>query len=519
MVDETNRIEAREWVRKGRAALRAKNIKIARECLHKARDLDPSNSDAWLYLAVITRDLRKRKAILERVIAIDPGHEKALAALARVEDQLLQQVSDMDESPQPTVHVPEPGEKEASAEEQASELQTADDGYAVVEEAEDVAAPDAVHGESRKLPEFDGSLEQADAAMMQAHLNAAISKAESLMAAMAGLAHHETEAASTIEVTGTDVEDPTQSIAQVSLGRCPRCGAVMRAHHDTGRGVCVFCGYESSAAESGVSAVLWTNATVPWPVSQQARHCLTCDTISVPEVGQGLEASPCPICQQSIFEPFLGGVGTPDSQISFQVNEAQAAIALEDAPARRGTGLRLRRQRQMSRPRKAYLPVWYFNGVSQTEYELGGRAQNRGRHSEAYENVPVHTVPQIDGELLRLASDVDLAETRPLESLEGILLLLPNIPVQTALTDARGLMLQDTRQKARRKVRTTGSPAEREAADSIAFRIATIEDMTVQLVLLPVWLNEVHDGGRLYTGLVNGVTGKAMLGPAVRRRR
>ncbi len=106
MSDDPQKREAAQWLARGIAALRAKKLKEARQFLLKARDLDSNNVDILLWLTRTTTVPATRKRILERVLAIVPDHVQARRALARVNEQLAEEV---DEEPAPA----SPSEKPA----------------------------------------------------------------------------------------------------------------------------------------------------------------------------------------------------------------------------------------------------------------------------------------------------------------------------------------------------------------------------------------------------------------------
>lgn len=85
MVQEHQQQEAVDWVRKGVAALRENDLRLARRCLLMAKDLDPENADAWFYLTATTRNLERRRRLLWRVLTIDPEHRQARRGLAEIE--------------------------------------------------------------------------------------------------------------------------------------------------------------------------------------------------------------------------------------------------------------------------------------------------------------------------------------------------------------------------------------------------------------------------------------------------
>ncbi len=103
MVDETQKQEALRWIKQGMAALRAQDTKLAQRCLLKAKDLDPDNPDVWLYLTATTRDLEKRRLLLQKVLSIAPDHPQARRALQEVERQQVAAAAPSAPAPAPAM--------------------------------------------------------------------------------------------------------------------------------------------------------------------------------------------------------------------------------------------------------------------------------------------------------------------------------------------------------------------------------------------------------------------------------
>ncbi len=578
MVDEARKQEAAQWVARGAAALNANKVKIARKCLLKARELDPENVDALLWLTRTTADPGKRAAILRQVLKIEPGHPGARRALARLRQQLAERRSEagpaadiprfIEEEEQepgapstgpsvapPAVEPPpvEPVLKAPAEETPVGAEEMAPEAWEA--EAVEVSAAGEAPLSSAAPPvgEVAGAeeateVEQPPLSLPDVEELAPMPAAEAVTEAGEGA----TEAAAAAEVTATEedlVDAMLAELATTGTGelvpsavaeapppikqeRCPRCNAVMRTNERTGSAYCVFCGYGMVGDQPAVLAAR-KRPEQPWPDIQQARHCLTCDTISIAPVERPSHETPCPLCQQSVFEG-APSMPLPDSYLPFKISEAQAAIALEDI----GTGALQRLfggRRDLSRPRRAYLAIWRFSGVGQVAYEFPGYEDLGGVYTENYPAVVIHGLRQIDGELLRVASNVDLDDASPYQAEVGreSFVLLSNMSLHTALHEARGLMLNDTRQRARERIRPSVRKGDKRAGalDSplaasasrgdAAMTIVSsdVQDMVYEVMLLPVWINEVREGNRLRMGLVNGYTGQAAVGQLVRRQR
>jgi ribosomal protein S27AE len=513
MVDEARKQESREWLEKGVAALKAKNFRLARQHLLRAKDLDPENAEAWLYLTGTTRDLKKRKALLLRVLKLQPDHAKARQMLAKIERQMVPHFEDEYELPPAPEKSPPPAEDDedktissvkrrtkempkldlAQAAAPAEELQADAPAEAPVQPV--AATPEPVEPAEPEIVEEDNPPEEEPA------LPAApdSGKADEVLAELSSLAMPTMD-----EMVADDV---VEEVPAEVVERCPRCGAVMRADDHIGGLVCVFCGYGMADQGPGAGTVVERqNAGQEWPAVKQARHCLTCDTISIPPAGVTADIPPCPVCGQAIFEPVESGPALPEGHLPFEVDEARAAIAIENKQTGR---LQLfRRQREMTRPQRVFLPVWLFSAAGTASYMLPDTEEGQSLE-HAYEQVVVHCVPQFDENLLHLASQVDYDALEPFASEQGdaAFVLLPNLPLNTAAIEARQLINGNLRSR----VRQAHPQAEIGSVD--------VADLTAQLVMLPVWINVVSVGSQLHTGMISGVTAQAAVGGRVRRPR
>jgi len=618
MVDEAQKKQAAQWVARGVAALKTKDLKLARQSLLQARKLDPENVDALLWLTRTTRDPEKRRAILRQVLKIDPQHAQARRALAKLDQSPAASESQVAESgfemprfveddepitglraraqavqPPSLPEVPpavspvdeEPAPVEASAPESET-LTTPADEPAL---AESLSPPveagempvDSVSTDDQPQPESEPTAADIAAFMPptlaadEPALEEPADEAEPPIVPAApldppvALQSPQPVEAPAAEAPGTEpaaasaetdaVDDllaelalpataelapvpaaPTEARAEVK--RCPQCNSAMTLNEQTGEYYCVYCGYGMPGDTALAVAASSLYPETPWPSAQRARHCLTCDSISLIPAGQDGDSMPCPVCQQAVLELEEATLSLPDSYLPFKVNEAEAAIAIEDASSGGLRRLFGGGKRDMSAPRPLFIPVWLFTGVGYLEYDFPGFEGQGGIYTETYKLLPVHGLPQLDGRLLRLASNVDLenAERFTAEVGREVSILLPNVSLQSALHDARGLMLNDTRQKARQRI-APPTPTSREGDKNMLTRgdafvgaaIASasrgdipmttvkseVQEMVYQLALLPVWINEVRDGNRMSMGLVNGFTGQAALGELVRRRR
>lgn len=415
MADQEQKQEAALWLERGVAALRAGDVRLARECLVRVTELDPGNVDAWLYLTATTRDLQKRRLLLQKALTIAPEHAQARQVLAQIDRQLATQ--------QPA------------------------------------APPTAVSAPS---------------------------------------------AGPAVAVE----EVPVTKGTAIPSDRCPSCGAVLRLDERTGNMVCIFCGYGMTEERLPTLEINRVYPERPWPDGQTARHCLTCEAISLLPVGMSPE-TPCPICMQGVFEVIEVGTPFPDTYLPFQVDEARAAAALEAVEV--GGVLRLLQGRREIAPlRPVLLPIWLFEGMG--VIEATGEAETE-TITQSFTDLVVYGVRQLETPLLQLLTSVPLdnAEPCPLEIRDDTLVftVLPGVSLPVAGQEAHARMLNALRRRA----------AERQAGQGATAVRSVVRDLWVRQMMLPAWITEVRVGGRQYVGLVNGYSGRAALGELLRRGR
>lgn len=395
MAQDKQQQEAIAWVRKGVAALREKDIQLARRCLLTAKDLDPENADAWLYLSATTRDLERRRRILWRVLTIKPDHPQARRALAEIERLQLAQ------------------------------------------------------------------------------------------ARQAG---------------GTAAADPAVD------ERCPDCGAVLRWHARAKRHICIFCGFGTRGdARPAVQAERLYPENV-WPDEVTVRRCLNCASISLLPDGMSFEAT-CPVCMHHVLERVSGAIPAPDLVVPFEIDESHAAVALEDVKLAGGWWQGVLRPRRMTRPRPLLLPVWVFSGVGHARYTTADEEANELEYE--FDEILISGVRQFEPALYRTASEVpfETAEACDLAQIAGdtqVFTVLPSQTWQSVVQKAQRVIARAMHQRVQALSEQSGQP--------LAVQAVSSQNLVARQVLVPAWINEQRWGGRVYMGLVSGVTGDAVSG-------
>ncbi len=94
--------ELRELLRAGIEAARSGNPIIARDYLRRVLAEEPNNELAWLWMARASDTKADRQAALERVLAINPGNDKARAALEQLRGESIYDVYEVPDAPRET---------------------------------------------------------------------------------------------------------------------------------------------------------------------------------------------------------------------------------------------------------------------------------------------------------------------------------------------------------------------------------------------------------------------------------
>jgi hypothetical protein len=80
-------LDAPALVRRGQQAAREGSRTIAHRFFLEALDIDPSQEEAWLWLAATSDDPRESRHCLEFVLSRNPSHERAQRGLAALDAQ------------------------------------------------------------------------------------------------------------------------------------------------------------------------------------------------------------------------------------------------------------------------------------------------------------------------------------------------------------------------------------------------------------------------------------------------
>jgi uncharacterized Zn finger protein (UPF0148 family) len=325
--------------------------------------------------------------------------------------------------------------------------------------------------------------------------------------------------------------------------RCPNCGGSLSINELTGQVMCPFCGYSPAApkpndsdGDSLLAAMLERRSQpVKWVIGERLLHCNQC---GAERIIAGTQLSTrCPFCgsNQVIEQDALDSFEQPEGLIPFKVTRAEAGERIKE----RLKSLTERMKGWFDNNKVAsatlngfYLPFWMFDatadvtrtriqnepstkGYGYTRVMTPAEAYAQSRYQETFLDVEVCAVTSPAPELTRQLEDYhtrDMVEYNPT--------LLAKYPAQLygmdfdeAALEARSHISAAMRYKFGRREVT-------EDNDVTINVLTMIQHMSFRLVLAPVWianLTEVDKEQR--TALVNGQTGRVVLGKSERPRR
>ncbi len=319
--------------------------------------------------------------------------------------------------------------------------------------------------------------------------------------------------------------------------RCPKCDGDLTVDELTGHVECKFCGYAAAAPRRNDSngdllfaALLERKAqTVRWLVGERLLHCKECGaerTLAADQLS-GL----CPFCfsNQVIEQDALGSFEQPDGLIPFSITREEAGTRIKERL--KGLGERVKSWFDSNEVARAtlngyYLPFWVFDAmldITRTRVDnrpTPDRARAKqpylqSQYSDAIYDVEVCAVKSPLPTLTSQLGDFDL---RALVEYEPELLAAYPAGLYTIEVDQAAL---EARSRASAIMRSKFTERDLSDDTSVSISVFTkVQQMSYRLVLLPVWvatLVEVDQDVR--SALVNGQTGKVVLGKAEKKRR
>ncbi|MBZ0276659.1 MAG: hypothetical protein K8I60_10960 [Anaerolineae bacterium] len=334
-------------------------------------------------------------------------------------------------------------------------------------------------------------------------------------------------------------EEPVETTTTVL--HCPACGGDLTVNEEAGKVECRFCGYTAAKPRPStangdilVAALLERKAQpVKWVIGERLLHCNQCGAERT--IAGNKLSMRCPFCGSNhvIEQDALGSFEQPDGILPFSIPREQAGEAIKQQL--KGFGERLKGLFDSNKVSRAtlegfYLPFWVFDAIvqgtrtridngqerrDQFNYRSAAPAYQQTIFHDAMYDVEVCAVESPPRELTARLGDFDydnLAAYEP-EMLAKYPAELYTLDFDRAALEARSVVSGMMR----------GRHTRRDAGDDSNVTItvfSNIQSMSFRLLLLPVWVATlIEEDGDIRTALVNGQSGKVVLGKAQKQGR
>jgi DNA-directed RNA polymerase subunit RPC12/RpoP len=314
---------------------------------------------------------------------------------------------------------------------------------------------------------------------------------------------------------------------------CPVCGGRLTVDGANNRVVCAFCGHvealkQPTPAEQqafgdvlGMALMERRAQDVRWVVGEHVMHCHQCGAERT--LTPGRMSMQCPFCgsNQVVQQDALGTLERPSWLIPFRFNEESAKMEIRTrlkGVDQKLSGLLDDNKVVRATMEGVYLPFWLFDAqIEVTRTVIDSRtpqSRNQVRTVIPYQtmripdgmtDIPVCAVKSPP--LTRDLGEYDTSARVPYNAklLATYPAALYDLDFEEASLAARGVISQHMRERHGQS-----------KADNITVNIfSSVLQMTFTLALLPVWIATLYErDGDLRTALVNGQTGKVVLGKA-----
>lgn len=322
-----------------------------------------------------------------------------------------------------------------------------------------------------------------------------------------------------------EATEAVESATEVLL--CPLCRGTLTTNDD-GSVQCAFCSYaDDSAAHAvkpskdtslAVALIKQRGKAVRWQVGERMVHCHECGAERV--LPRGKMSDRCPFCNSMhvVVEDVLGAFRQPDGLVKFKVNKPRALALIEaqlDSRVEKMKGWFIQNKVERIDLHGVFLPYWVFDIFGEVIIRDDYKDKNKYINTPNFErweeiaqmhNVPVPAVKSPSKALLQQILPYDLS------------VHVPYTPKMLAKFAAELYTLDfDRASLAVRSVFRKGMIAKYPNVNPNATRTVTsqINDMEMQLLLLPAWVATLHEvDGDVRSAVVNGQTGELALGRA-----
>lgn len=309
------------------------------------------------------------------------------------------------------------------------------------------------------------------------------------------------------EVEVKTATDPVTS--ETVILTCPICGGHMTTHPITGHVECAYCGHiESTITDEPdqgqpLQAALWLKQAegVRWVIEQRMIHCDNCGaerTLTGNEMG-----AYCLYCgsKHIIVQDALNAFRQPDGILPFRIPQEQAEQAIYQRLYERWErfkGIFINNAVKQATFTGMFLPFWVFN------IPIGDPENPEQKSGTQY------AFPAVISPSPRLIDKINYYDLSSVQQYDPSTLArysaeMYQIDFDKASLEVRGYI----RRRLSKKYSSQSNPVE------VAHRWSIANAMTMRLILLPVWVATlIEDDDDVRIGLVNGQTGRAVLGKA-----
>ncbi len=339
------------------------------------------------------------------------------------------------------------------------------------------------------------------------------------------------EAARPTSDTGPRVKKVEEAVrAKAADLICPTCGGHLTVNEQAGRVECRSCGYSApqqvqSYNENVLSMALLKRQAQPviWNVGNRLVQCQQCGAEHT--IPAGKLSARCRFCgsTQVVLGDTLSSFEQPDSLIPFTVSEIDAVERIEkelDSLKQRLGHLLGAGQARQSAVEGVYLPFWIFNATveitrTRTTYlTLGDTSEDRTSMIDAVNNIPICAVKSPPPALLRQMADYQLSAVVPYEPkwLAKYPAQLYSVDFDRASLEAREIAHKTMSRKYKRVVENKHINERGRQQTEVTRTISQVQGLAFYLILLPVWITVTVEAKKIQIALVNGQTGKTVLG-------
>ncbi len=313
---------------------------------------------------------------------------------------------------------------------------------------------------------------------------------------------------------------------------CPVCrGALTVA--DTGTVTCAFCGYEDTDASHAVTAdasrslmvalIKQRGQAVRWQVGERKMHCDECGSERV--LPPGKMSTRCPFCNSNhvIVQDNHDAFRQPDGILKFHIKRKDAQELVNhrlNSKTEQVKGWFIENRVDHMQMEGVFLPFWVFDVFGKVlivdekrDANWGGLPQVERSEAGAHgQDIAIPAVKSPPAKLLMQLSPYDYSKRIPYtpKLLAKFAAELYQIDFEEASLDARSAFR-------RQAVSQYGGVA---GVDTERTLTAQVDHMDMELFLLPMWVVTITEkDGDIRPALVNGQTGKTVLGRAYKPKR